>query len=77
LEYTFPAKPFSVRIYLFLSFVTQLLGIVIVGVFTFIISYVVWTILKSIMGIRVLEEDELKGLDNSELGMDSYPEFKQ
>jgi len=59
------------------SFVTQLLGIVIVGLFTFIISYVVWTILKSIMGIRVSEEDELKGLDNSELGMDSYPEFKQ
>ena len=58
------------------SFVTQIIGIVVVGLFTFIISYVVWTILKASMGIRVSEEDELKGLDSSELGMESYPEFK-
>ena len=59
------------------SFVTQIIGIVVVGLFTFIISYVVWTILKALMGIRVSEEDELKGLDSSELGMESYPEFKK
>ena len=29
------------------------------------------------VGIRVSEEDEIAGLDNSELGMDSYPEFGQ
>lgn len=56
---------------------TQLLSIAIVGVFTFVISYVIWTILKMFVGIRVSEEDEIAGLDSSELGMDSYPEFGQ
>jgi Amt family ammonium transporter len=27
------------------------------------------------MGIRVEEEDEINGLDMSELGMEAYPEF--
>lgn len=54
---------------------TQLLSIAIVGAFTFIISYVLWMVLKMLVGIRVSEEDEIAGLDNSELGMESYPEF--
>ncbi len=56
---------------------TQLLSIAIVGAFTFVVSYVIWTILKMFVGIRVSEEDEIAGLDSSELGMDSYPEFGQ
>ncbi|WP_095587327.1 ammonium transporter [Actibacterium ureilyticum] len=54
---------------------TQLLGIVAYGVFTFVASAIVWFILKAIMGIRVSEEDEVNGLDMSELGMEAYPEF--
>ena len=27
------------------------------------------------MGLRVDEEEEVNGLDRSELGMDAYPEF--
>ena len=53
----------------------QLYGIVVIGIFTFVISGVLWFALAVIMGIRVSEEDEMVGLDNSELGMDSYPEF--
>ncbi|MBL6672275.1 MAG: ammonium transporter, partial [Alphaproteobacteria bacterium] len=36
---------------------TQVTGIVVVGAFTFIVSWVVWTILKLTVGIRVSEED--------------------
>lgn len=55
----------------------QLASIVIVGVFTFVVSSVVWLILKAVMGgIRVSEEDEMMGLDKAELGMEAYPEFK-
>ncbi len=57
------------------SFGTQLIGIVTVGVFTFVVSWIVWTVLKMTMGIRVSEEEELAGLDNAELGMEAYPEF--
>jgi Amt family ammonium transporter len=54
---------------------TQVYGIVIVGAFTFVVSAVVWLILKAVMGIRVSEEDEIVGLDKAELGMEAYPDF--
>ncbi len=56
---------------------TQIISIVIVGVFTFVASLVVWLILKGIMGIRVDEEAEITGLDMSELGMEAYPDFSK
>ena len=59
------------------SFGTQVIGIVTVGVFTFVVSWVVWTVLKLTIGIRVSEEQELAGLDNAELGMEAYPEFSR
>ena len=59
------------------TLMAQLIGIVVVGLFTFIVSLIVWTILAKTMGIRVSEEAEIAGLDNSELGMDSYPEFSR
>ena len=57
------------------SYVTQFISIVIVGVFVCVTAGIVWTILKSAMGIRVGEEEEISGLDVSELGMEAYPEF--
>ena len=57
------------------NFGTQIISILIVGVFTFVVSGVVWYIIKSVFGIRVSESDEIAGLDKSELGMESYPEF--
>ncbi|WP_299620246.1 ammonium transporter [uncultured Tateyamaria sp.] len=55
----------------------QLTGIVAYGVFTFVASLIVWFILKAVMGIRVSEEDEINGLDMSEMGMEAYPEFSK
>jgi len=57
------------------SFGTQLLGVVVVGIFTFAASLVVWSIIKATMGLRVSEEEELEGIDEKEFGMHSYPEF--
>jgi len=57
------------------SFVTQLIGIVSIGVFVFVVSFIVWTILKVTLGARVDEEDEVLGLDKADLGMEAYPEF--
>ncbi|MFN3208783.1 MAG: ammonium transporter [Roseovarius sp.] len=59
------------------NIVTQLTGILAYGVFTFVASLVVWFILKAVMGIRVSEEEEMAGLDMSELGMEAYPEFSK
>ena len=59
------------------TFIGQLGPIVIVGVFVFVASLVVWIVLKGIMGIRVSEEAEINGLDTTELGMEAYPEFSK
>jgi Amt family ammonium transporter len=56
---------------------TQITGIIAYGVFTFVVSLVVWFILKAAMGIRVDEESEVNGLDVSELGMEAYPDFSK
>ena len=58
------------------SFGTQLYGIIVIGIFTFITSAVVWYIIAKTVGLRVSEEEEIAGLDKSELGMDAYPEFQ-
>lgn len=55
----------------------QLYSILVVGVFTFGVSAVVWFILKATVGIRVSEEAEIMGLDTTELGMEAYPEFSK
>ena len=53
----------------------QLIGIVSIFAWVFIASLIVWLIIKAVMGIRVSEEQEYEGLDQSECGMEAYPEF--
>lgn len=59
------------------SYVTQAIGVAAIGAFTFIVSFVIWTILKVTMGIRVDRESEITGLDIAEMGMEAYPDFVQ
>ena len=59
------------------NFGTQIISILIVGAFTFVVSGIVWYIIKLTVGIRVSESEEVAGLDKSELGMESYPEFSR
>ena len=58
-----------------ITFGSQILGIVSVGVFVSAVSAILWYVMKMTIGIRVTPEAELMGLDRSELGMDAYPEF--
>lgn len=55
----------------------QALGVVSIGAFTFIVSFVIWMAMKATIGIRVSEEEEYAGLDKTEIGVPSYPEFVQ
>ncbi|MEL6267850.1 MAG: ammonium transporter, partial [Pseudomonadota bacterium] len=57
------------------NIIVQLTSIAVVGVFTFVASLVLWFVLSMTIGVRVSEEEEMAGLDNSELGMEAYPEF--
>ena len=53
----------------------QLIGILAVVVWSFIISFIVWKILKHTIGIRVSQKAEVDGLDLAEHGMEAYPGF--
>jgi Amt family ammonium transporter len=57
------------------SLVTQVIGIVAIGIFMVVTSAIVWLVLKYTVGLRVDEESEEMGLDKAELGMEAYPEF--
>lgn len=59
------------------SLAAQIKGIVVVGVFAFAASFVVIYIINKIVAFRANEEDEVEGLDVSECGIESYPEFKR
>ena len=57
------------------SFTGQLVGAATIFVWVFVTSFIVWAILKMVMGIRVSEEEEYEGVDISECGIEAYPEF--
>ena len=59
------------------SFLTQFIGVVSVGAFTVIGTAIIWLALKYTVGIRVSEEDEYKGLDLAEIGLEAYPDFQR
>jgi len=59
------------------TFMGQLKGVVVIGTFVFISSFIVWKILDMIVGLRVDEEIEIEGLDIHETGLECYPEFKK
>ncbi|MCA8907103.1 MAG: ammonium transporter [Rhodospirillaceae bacterium] len=59
------------------QFAVQATGVVSIGIFTLVTSFIVWFVIKAIFGVRPAEEDEELGLDKVELGLEAYPEFGQ
>jgi Amt family ammonium transporter len=51
---------------------TQLIGTLSYSAFAFVFAYVVFSIIKSTIGVRVSEEEEERGLDISEHGQEAY-----
>ena len=55
----------------------QLKGIVSVGAVVFVLSLVIWYVIKAVFGgIRVTAEEETEGLDIGEHGNEAYPDFQ-
>lgn len=55
--------------------ISQLKGILSVGVFTFAFTLIVFYGLKATVGLRVSAEEETEGLDLGEHGGEAYPDF--
>jgi len=54
------------------NFGAQALGVVSINAFVFVVAYIVWSIMKATIGIRLSKEAELKGTDVSETGVVAY-----
>ncbi|MDD5599856.1 MAG: ammonium transporter [Victivallaceae bacterium] len=58
------------------SFVSQLIGVLAAGAFCTAGAFAIFLPIKYVMGIRMPVEDEIRGLDICEHGMDSYHGFQ-
>jgi len=59
------------------SFLTQLIGTLSIGAFSFTTSFLILGALKAAVGIRVDAEEEIKGLDVGEHDMHAYTDGKE
>ena len=57
------------------TFIGQIVGAATIFAWVFVASFIVWVIIKAVIGIRISEEDEYEGADIAECGMEAYPEF--
>ncbi len=57
------------------NFMVQLTGVVAIGAFTFVTSFIVWKVIGAVVGARVTPAVEELGQDVAELGIEAYPEF--
>ena len=54
----------------------QLYGIVVIFLWTFVVSSLFWYAIHLTWGVRVSDDDEEVGVDVSECGLDAYPVYK-
>lgn len=54
------------------NFSTQLIGVLSVNIFVFIVAYIVFSAIKATIGLRLSKEGETKGTDVTETGVIAY-----
>ena len=54
------------------NFGTQFMGVLVVCLFSFILSYIVFKVLKETLGLRISKEAEKLGTDKAEVGVVAY-----
>lgn len=57
------------------TFFGQIVGAATIFVWVFGASFIMWMVLKAVMGLRVTAEEEDQGVDIAECGLEAYPEF--
>lgn len=61
----------------FSQFISQLIGVGVIGIFCFASALLIFYVLKVTLGIRVSREEEIEGLDIGEHKMRAYPDMVQ
>ena len=57
------------------SFLWQFYGVVAIAGFTYIASLIVIYVINMFLSIRATDEEQMAGLDSTEIGVEAYPEF--
>jgi len=57
------------------SFIHQIIGIIAIGGFSFVASFIAIKVINAFMPIRATDEEQEAGLDYAEIGVEAYPEF--
>ena len=57
------------------QFFIQLIGVVLIAIFCCVSAFIILSIIKKTLGLRVSEKEEAEGLDLHEHGMDAYADF--
>ena len=58
------------------SFLWQLYGVLAIAGFTYVASLVAIYVINMFIAIRATDEEQIAGLDSTEVGVEAYPEFK-
>ena len=57
------------------QFINQLIGVGVYGAASVVSAFIILIIIKAVVGLRVSEEEEIKGLDLAEHSMEAYADF--
>jgi Amt family ammonium transporter len=60
-----------------ISFFDQLKGVAVIGVFTFVVSYIVIYSINKLIPFRAENDMQVQGMDVVECGVEAYPEFRR
>lgn len=55
---------------------TQALGVFVIGIFSFVLTFIIMKILKSTVGIRISKQEESAGIDAVSFGVEAYSTFE-
>ena len=57
------------------SFLWQLYGVIAIAGFTYVASLIAIYVINMFLSIRATDEEQIAGLDSTEVGVEAYPEF--
>ena len=55
--------------------ITQIIGVLTIASFSFIFTFIIMTILKKTVGVRISREEEIAGIDSVSFGISSYSTY--
>jgi len=58
------------------QFITQLIGVGVISIFSFVLTFVLFHLMKRTIGIRISHKEESAGIDAVEFGVEAYTTFE-